>query len=98
MNKCVLGLFSLFCLIMAAASLKCATCHLQITGERCRRDFGICVAQKDESCMVLKVVYNFSLVLSYMDCQKFCKTGKYAINRRVYRYTCCKSNYCNRLI
>ncbi|XP_005378529.1 PREDICTED: prostate and testis expressed protein 3 [Chinchilla lanigera] len=98
MNKHFLLLFSLFCLIVAAASLKCLTCHLHMTADRCRRGFGICTAQKDETCMNLKIIYNSSQVLSYMDCQKFCKTMKHTVNKRIYQYNCCNSNYCNREI
>ncbi|XP_033620312.1 prostate and testis expressed protein 3 isoform X2 [Fukomys damarensis] len=95
MNKHFLFLFSLFCVIVAA-SLKCITCQLHMVGERCRRGFGTCIAQKDETCMNLKIFRNNVLQLSYMVCQKFCKNGRYKINDRLYYYRCCSSNYCNK--
>ncbi|XP_004641507.2 prostate and testis expressed protein 3 [Octodon degus] len=96
MNKYFLLLFSLFFLILATTSLRCATCHLHLARDRCRRGFGMCVAQKNEKCMHLKVIINSTHVLSYMDCQKFCKNGKKTTKDHTYQYICCGSNYCNR--
>lgn len=39
----------------AVTPLRCVTCHLHTQTDRCRRGFGICVAQEHERCMILKI-------------------------------------------
>ncbi|XP_029420064.1 prostate and testis expressed protein 3 isoform X2 [Nannospalax galili] len=94
MNKHFLFFFSLFCLIVAA-SLKCVTCHLHTPSDHCRRGFGICLAQKYEACMSLRIYYNNSLQISYMVCQRFCKKLSYSFHNRTYVHKCCHHDYCN---
>ncbi|XP_004689178.1 PREDICTED: prostate and testis expressed protein 3 [Condylura cristata] len=95
MEKHFLVIFSFLCLIVAGASLKCTTCHLQTQADRCRRGFGICVAQKDEQCMILKIFQGDTLQLSYMVCQKFCQNLTMVYDKRTYVHECCKENFCN---
>nr|XP_031526226.1 prostate and testis expressed protein 3 isoform X1 [Vicugna pacos] len=56
MDKHLLLLLSVFCCTVAAAPLKCVTCHLRTEMDRCRRGFGICVAKKYETCLLLKIL------------------------------------------
>ncbi|XP_025320796.1 prostate and testis expressed protein 3 [Canis lupus baileyi] len=79
----------------AVTPLTCMTCHLRTRTDRCRRGFGICVAQKFESCMTLKIFQDNILQLSYMVCQKFCRDLTFDFNNRTYVHKCCKINYCN---
>ncbi|KAM4828290.1 prostate and testis expressed protein 3 [Thomomys bottae] len=95
MNKHFLLLFSLFCLIVAATSLTCATCHLRTQTDHCRRGYGICVAQEHESCMSLKIYQYDVLQVTYMVCQKFCHNLKYSFNNRTYVHKCCHKHRCN---
>nr|XP_055161281.1 prostate and testis expressed protein 3 [Nyctereutes procyonoides] len=95
MDKHFLMVFSLFCCIVAVTPLTCMTCHLRTRTDRCRRGFGICVAQKFESCMTLKIFQDNILQLSYMVCQKFCRDLTFDFNNRTYVHKCCKLNYCN---
>ncbi|XP_021482170.1 prostate and testis expressed protein 3 [Meriones unguiculatus] len=97
MNRHFLLLF-FFCLIVGATSLKCVTCHLRTPSDHCRRGFGICLAQKHEKCMSLKIYSKDVLEISYMVCQKFCKNLNYDFNNRHYIHKCCNSDYCNFLI
>lgn len=39
----------------AVTPLRCITCHLRTKTDRCRRGFGVCVAQENETCMMLKI-------------------------------------------
>ncbi|XP_062948860.1 prostate and testis expressed protein 3 [Cynocephalus volans] len=95
MNKHFSWLFLLFCLSVAAKSLKCVTCHLRTQADRCRRGFGVCIAQKHEACMILQIFQDEALQLSYMVCQQFCKDMTFDFNNRTYVHKCCNYNYCN---
>ncbi|XP_062054440.1 prostate and testis expressed protein 3 [Lepus europaeus] len=95
MNKHILLLFSLLCLTVAVTSLICVTCHLRTQTDHCRRGFGVCTAQKHETCMILKILQDGVLQLSYMVCQKFCRDRTYERNNRSFVHKCCNSNYCN---
>ncbi|XP_028643296.1 prostate and testis expressed protein 3 [Grammomys surdaster] len=95
MNRYFLLLFSLFCLIVEAASLKCVTCHLRTQSDHCRRGFGVCLAQKHEVCMSLRIYSNGTLQISYMVCQRFCKNLTYNLNNRTYVHKCCNYDFCN---
>ncbi|XP_053784157.1 prostate and testis expressed protein 3 [Desmodus rotundus] len=98
MDKHVLLVFSLFFCFEAGTALRCITCHLHLTSDRCRRGFGVCVAQKDEKCMTLKVydyIPDWNHLLSYMVCQKFCRALVFHHHGRVYSHECCDHNYCN---
>ncbi|XP_005347085.1 prostate and testis expressed protein 3 [Microtus pennsylvanicus] len=95
MNRHVLLLFSLFCLVVEATSLTCVTCHLRTPSDHCRRGFGICHAQKYETCMSLRIYSNNTLQISYMVCQRFCKNLTYNFNNRTYVHKCCNYDYCN---
>ncbi|XP_038177165.1 prostate and testis expressed protein 3 [Arvicola amphibius] len=95
MYRHVLPLFSLFCLAVDATSLKCVTCHLRTLSDHCRRGFGICLAQKYETCMSLRIYSNNTLQISYMVCQRFCKNLTYIFNNRTYVHKCCNYDYCN---
>ncbi|XP_072810154.1 prostate and testis expressed protein 3 isoform X1 [Vicugna pacos] len=79
----------------SAAPLKCVTCHLRTEMDRCRRGFGICVAKKYETCLLLKILQDDIFQLAYMVCQKFCRDLTYKINSRTYVHKCCNHNYCN---
>ncbi|KAF6082349.1 prostate and testis expressed 3 [Phyllostomus discolor] len=96
MDRHVLLVLFLFCCFAAGTALKCITCHLQLTSDRCRSGFGVCVAKEEEKCMTLKV-YNFGQkhLLSYMVCQRFCKAMKFLYHGRYFVYECCDQNYCN---
>ncbi|KAG8522333.1 Prostate and testis expressed protein 3, partial [Galemys pyrenaicus] len=78
-----------------AASLICATCHLFIPKDRCRLGLGVCVAQKDEKCMLLQISQSNVLLLSYMVCQKFCRNLTLKYNNRTYIHQCCQDDFCN---
>ncbi|XP_037695802.1 prostate and testis expressed protein 3 [Choloepus didactylus] len=95
MGKSFLWVFSLFCLLAAATPLKCITCHLRTRTDRCRRGFGVCNAQRDETCMTLKIYQDKQLEITYMECQKFCRNLTFDLNKRTYVYKCCTHNYCN---
>ncbi|XP_036894205.1 prostate and testis expressed protein 3-like [Sturnira hondurensis] len=96
MDKRVLLVFSLFCCFEAGTALRCITCHLHPTLDRCRRGFGVCVAQDGEKCMTLNVYdYNWNHQLSYMVCQKFCRTLTFQRHGWFFMHTCCDYNYCN---
>ncbi|XP_005085902.1 prostate and testis expressed protein 3 [Mesocricetus auratus] len=95
MNRHSLMLFSLFCLIVEATSLKCVTCHFRTPSDHCRRGFGICEAQKYETCMSLRIYSNNTLQISYMVCQRFCNNLVYIFNNRTYVHKCCHLDYCN---
>ncbi|XP_045716280.1 prostate and testis expressed protein 3 [Phyllostomus hastatus] len=96
MDRHVLLVFFLFCCFAAGTALKCITCHLHLTSDRCRSGFGVCVAKEEEKCMTLKV-YNFGRkhLLSYMVCQRFCRAMKFLHHGRYFVYECCDQNYCN---
>ncbi|XP_054448737.1 prostate and testis expressed protein 3 [Pteronotus mesoamericanus] len=97
MDKHVLLVFFLFCCFEAVTALKCITCYLHLMSDRCRRGFGVCVAQEQEECMTLKV-YDYSTLegrLSYMVCQKFCSDLTLHRHGRVFIYKCCNQDYCN---
>ncbi|XP_006140666.1 prostate and testis expressed protein 3 [Tupaia chinensis] len=83
------------CLLVAGAALKCITCHLRSQTDRCRRGFGVCLAQRQETCMTLKAIQGGELQVSYMVCQRFCRDLTLSYNDRTYVHTCCRSNYCN---
>ncbi|XP_036133152.1 prostate and testis expressed protein 3 [Molossus molossus] len=95
MNKHFLLVFFLLSCIEVQTLLKCITCHLRIKSDRCRRGFGICVAQKSEACMTLKIYADQSFQLSYMVCQKFCRDLTFDFNNRTYVHECCNYDYCN---
>ncbi|XP_048196701.1 prostate and testis expressed protein 3 [Perognathus longimembris pacificus] len=95
MNKHLLLLFSLFCLVAATTSLTCVTCHLRTQTDHCRRGYGICIAQEHETCMNLRIYQNGILQVSYMVCQKFCNNLSYNLNNRTYVHQCCQRDYCN---
>uniref|UniRef100_A0A8D2DGU3 Prostate and testis expressed 3 n=1 Tax=Sciurus vulgaris TaxID=55149 RepID=A0A8D2DGU3_SCIVU len=95
MNKHFLLLFYLTCLIMETTSTRCIICHLRTRTDRCRRGFGVCHTQKNESCMSLKIFQNDTLQVLYTVCQKFCKNLKYDFNNRTYVHECCYYNSCN---
>ncbi|XP_046541112.1 prostate and testis expressed protein 3 [Equus quagga] len=95
MDKHFLLVFSLFCFIAAVTPLRCVMCHLHTQTDRCRRGFGMCVAQEHERCMILKIFQDNVLQLSYMVCQKFCRDLTYHLNSRIYVHKCCDENYCN---
>ncbi|XP_052043092.1 prostate and testis expressed protein 3 [Apodemus sylvaticus] len=95
MNRHFLLLYSLFCLILEATSLKCVRCHLRTQSDHCRRGFGVCLAQKHEVCMSLRISINDVLQLSYMVCQRFCKNLIYSLNNRTYTHKCCNYDFCN---
>ncbi|KAL6071701.1 hypothetical protein STEG23_038200 [Scotinomys teguina] len=96
MNRHFLLLFSLFCLIVEATSLKCVTCHLRTPADHCRRGFGVCRAQEYEMCMSLRIYSNNTLQISYMVCQRFCKNLTYDFNNRTYIHKCCDDDdFCN---
>ncbi|NP_001243458.1 prostate and testis expressed protein 3 precursor [Rattus norvegicus] len=95
MNRHFLLLVSLFCLIVEATTLKCTTCHLRTQSDHCRRGFGVCLAQKHETCMSLRIYSNGSLQTSYMVCQRFCKNLAYNFNNRTYIHKCCNYDFCN---
>ncbi|XP_051012761.1 prostate and testis expressed protein 3 [Acomys russatus] len=78
-----------------ATSLMCVTCHLRTESDHCRRGFGVCVAQKHETCMSMRVYSNGTLLMSYMVCQRFCKNLTYNANNRSYVHKCCNYDYCN---
>ncbi|XP_037363798.1 prostate and testis expressed protein 3 [Talpa occidentalis] len=94
MEKHFLLIFSLSCFIVVA-SLMCRTCHLHIQTDRCRRGLGVCVAQKNEECMLLSIMQGDILQLSYMVCQKFCRNLTFVYENRTYVHKCCKENFCN---
>ncbi|XP_035869554.1 prostate and testis expressed protein 3-like [Phyllostomus discolor] len=96
MDRHILLVLFLFCCFAAGTALKCITCHLQLTSDRCRSGFGVCVAKEEEKCMTLKV-YNFGHkhLLSYMVCQRFCRAMKFLYHGRYFVYECCDQNYCN---
>eukprot|EP00069_Balaena_mysticetus_P014192 bmy_08505T0 len=77
----------------AVTPLRCITCHLRTQTDRCRRGFGVCVAEKHETCMILKIFQDNILQLSYMVCQRFCRELTYNLNDRTYVHTCCNYNY-----
>ncbi|XP_047610328.1 prostate and testis expressed protein 3 [Phacochoerus africanus] len=95
MDKHFLLLLALFCCIVAVIPLTCITCHLRTQTDRCRRGFGVCVAKKQETCMILKIFQDKTLQLSYLVCQKFCRDLTYVRNNRTYVHTCCNYDYCN---
>ncbi|XP_006775161.1 PREDICTED: prostate and testis expressed protein 3 [Myotis davidii] len=95
MDKHFLLVFSLFCCIAVVTPLKCITCHLHMESDRCRRGFGVCLAQKSETCMLLNIYNGYELQLSYMVCQKFCRNLMFNYNNLTYIHHCCKSDYCN---
>nr|XP_035120203.1 prostate and testis expressed protein 3 [Callithrix jacchus] len=95
MNKHFLLLFAFCCLIVAVTSLQCITCQLRMWKDRCRRGFGVCTAQKDESCMLLKIYEGNILQISYMMCQKFCEDITFDIRNRTYIHECCNYDNCN---
>ncbi|XP_012519513.1 PREDICTED: prostate and testis expressed protein 3 [Propithecus coquereli] len=95
MNKHFLLLFPLCCLIVAVTSLRCITCHLRTQTDHCRRGFGVCIAQKHETCMLLKIFQDDALQTSYMVCQKFCRDLTLDLNNRIYVHKCCNYDYCN---
>ncbi|XP_036990073.1 prostate and testis expressed protein 3-like [Artibeus jamaicensis] len=95
MDKHVLLVFSLFCCFEGSA-LMCITCHLHLTSDRCRRGFGVCVAQEEEKCMTLKIYdYTWNHLLSYMVCQKFCRDLTFQRHGHFLVHECCDYNYCN---
>ncbi|KAM5223966.1 prostate and testis expressed protein 3 [Hipposideros larvatus] len=94
MDKHFLLVFSFFCFI-EVTPLKCITCHLRTKTDRCRRGFGVCVAQKDETCMIVKIYRDLRLQLSYMLCQKFCRDLTFNFNNHTYVHKCCNHDYCN---
>ncbi|KAI5943252.1 Prostate and testis expressed protein 3 [Manis javanica] len=51
----------------AVTPLRCVTCHLRTQTDRCRRGFGVCVAQIHETCLSLKIFQDNILQLSYME-------------------------------
>ncbi|KAL0627099.1 Prostate and testis expressed protein 3, partial [Plecturocebus cupreus] len=79
----------------AVTSLQCVTCQLRMREDRCRRGFGVCTAQKDEACMLLKIYEGNILQISYMMCQKFCKDITFDIRNRTYIHECCNYDNCN---
>ncbi|KAB0407646.1 hypothetical protein E2I00_011630 [Balaenoptera physalus] len=93
MDKHFLLLLPVVCCIVAVTPLRCITCHLRTQTDRCRRGFGVCVAEKHETCMILKVFQDNILQLSYMVCQRFCRELTYKLNDRTYVHTCCNYNY-----
>ncbi|XP_003795928.1 prostate and testis expressed protein 3 [Otolemur garnettii] len=95
MSKHILLLFPLCCLIVAVTSLRCMTCHLRTPTDHCRRGFGVCIAQKYETCMLLKIFEGDALQISYMVCQKFCRDLEFNLNNRTYVHKCCNYSYCN---
>ncbi|XP_076968470.1 prostate and testis expressed protein 3-like [Tamandua tetradactyla] len=95
MGKSLLSVFSLFYLLVATTPLKCIKCHLRTRTDRCRRGFGVCNAQHDESCMTLKIYQDKQLEIIYMECQKFCRSLTFDRNNRTYVHKCCSHNYCN---
>ncbi|XP_008066259.1 prostate and testis expressed protein 3 [Carlito syrichta] len=95
MNKHFLLIFFICCLVVAATSLRCITCHLRTQTDHCRRGFGVCVAQKQESCMLLQIFEDDALQISYMVCQKFCRNLTFDLKNRTYVHKCCNYNYCN---
>uniref|UniRef100_A0A8C5K720 Prostate and testis expressed 3 n=1 Tax=Jaculus jaculus TaxID=51337 RepID=A0A8C5K720_JACJA len=90
-----LTIFSICCIIIGAASLMCVTCHLRMLSDHCRRGFGVCVAQKHETCMTLKIYQSNTLQLSYMGCQRFCNNLSFNFNNRTYVHKCCSYDHCN---
>ncbi|XP_023589795.1 prostate and testis expressed protein 3 [Trichechus manatus latirostris] len=94
MDKPVLLAFYLIC-VTVGTSLKCLTCHLRVKADRCRRGFGVCIAQDDEMCMSLKIYRGEELLVAYMECQKFCKAARVKRKGRIYVHSCCARNYCN---
>ncbi|KAF6278278.1 prostate and testis expressed 3 [Rhinolophus ferrumequinum] len=95
MDKYFLLVFSLLCFFEAVTSLRCITCHLRTKTDRCRRGFRVCVAQKNETCMMLKIYRDSILQLSYLVCQKFCRDLTFHLNNQTYVHKCCNHNYCN---
>ncbi|XP_036305595.1 prostate and testis expressed protein 3 [Pipistrellus kuhlii] len=96
MDKRFLLVFSLFCCIEAVTLLKCITCHLRMKSDRCRRGYGVCLAQRDESCMLLRIYKDYALQLSYMVCQRFCRNLTFTFSNRTYIHHCCEADYCNK--
>ncbi|XP_007463703.1 PREDICTED: prostate and testis expressed protein 3 [Lipotes vexillifer] len=95
MDKHFLLLSSVFCCTAAVTPLRCITCHLRTQRDRCRRGFSVCVAEKHETCMILKIFQDNILQLSYMVCQRFCRELTYDLNDQTYVHTCCNYNYCD---
>ncbi|XP_020733335.2 prostate and testis expressed protein 3 [Odocoileus virginianus] len=94
LSLCLPGLTPALC-PPAVTPLRCITCHLRTQTDRCRRGFGICVAQKHETCMILKIFQDGTLQLSYLVCQRFCRDLTYNFQDRTYVHKCCNYNYCN---
>ncbi|XP_030744266.1 prostate and testis expressed protein 3 [Echinops telfairi] len=80
---------------LKCSSLKCLTCHLRTSGDRCRRGFGVCTAQENEMCMTLKLYKDGELNIIYMECEKFCKNLQFKQDGWTYVHNCCATDYCN---
>ncbi|XP_016059724.1 PREDICTED: prostate and testis expressed protein 3 [Miniopterus natalensis] len=81
--------------IHSVTPLKCITCHLLMVPDRCRNGFGICYAEKYESCMRLNILKDSELRLSYLVCQKHCRDLTLEFNHRTYVHQCCTTDFCN---